>query len=130
MTPPDFTLTVDLPAAPARLFDAWISGPGHAEMTGAPATSEPTVGGAFTAWDGYIEGTWTALDRPRRVVMAWRTSEFGDAPDAQVEVTFEPTETGARLTLTQSGSPADQADGYRQGWEDYYFTPMRSWLTG
>ena len=26
--------------------------------------------------------------------------------------------------------PAEQADSYRQGWIDYYWTPLRAYFTG
>ncbi|HMV66693.1 MAG TPA: SRPBCC domain-containing protein [Myxococcota bacterium] len=125
----DFVLSVEMPASPAAVYDAWVSGDGHAAMTGAGATSEPRVGGRFTAWDGYIEGTWLELKPGRRVVMAWRTSEFGadDAP-ARVELELDASEGGALLRLTQSGSPAGQGPRYRQGWHDFYFNPMRAWF--
>ena len=45
-----------LPAPPEQVYDTWLSSPGHASMTGSPATSEPHIGGRHTAWDGYISG--------------------------------------------------------------------------
>lgn len=131
MSQPDFVLTTVLPASPARLYEAWVDPEQHAAMTGAGATSDPREGGDFTAWDGYIEGRYRALVPGRHIAMRWRTSDFpAGAPDAVVEVLFEEDAAGTRLTLTQRSSPPDQAQAYVQGWEDYYFAPMRAWLAG
>lgn len=124
---PDFTLVTEIPASPASIYDAWIDGAGHAAMTGAPASSVPEVGGRFTAWEGYIEGTWSELAPGARIGMRWRTMEFpAEAPAADVAITLEAGPRGTRLTLVQSGTPAGQAENYRVGWEDHYFAPMRA----
>ena len=118
-----------LPLSPEALFDAWIDGDRHAMMTGAGASSDARVGGAFQAWDGYIEGRHELLDRPRRIVQAWRTGEFPDgAPDSRLELLLLAENGGTRLHLHPSEIPAGQAERYRQGWEDYYLAPIRAWL--
>lgn len=126
---PDLILTATFPISAGALYDAWIDAAGHHALTGAPATSDPRVGGNFTAWDGYISGTWRELHHGSRLVMSWRTTEFpADAPDATVVVSFTPVPAGVQLRLEQSGTPADQVAQYRQGWEDFYFEPIRSWI--
>jgi uncharacterized protein YndB with AHSA1/START domain len=76
----EFTVSDVLPATPAAVYHAWMSSDGHAAMTGAEADIDPRVGGEFSAWDGYISGRTLALEPGRRIVQAWRTSEF-DAAD-------------------------------------------------
>lgn len=126
---PQIDLTASFSVPPERLWAAWVDGAGHAAMTGAGATSDPRVGGAFTAWDGYITGTWLELAPGRSLVMAWRTSQFpADAPSARVEVELRAEAGGTALRLRQSSTPADQVDAYTQGWEEHYFRPMRAHL--
>lgn len=118
-----------VPATPEQIFDAWIDGPGHAAMTGAGADSDPRVGGRFTAWDGYIEGTHRALERPRRIVQAWRTSEFPvDAPDSELVVELRPVPGGTEVRFVHSGIPDGQGASYERGWVDHYLDPMRAWF--
>ncbi len=121
----EFTVSDVVPASPEAVYDAWMSSEGHAAMTGAEASIDPRVGGAFTAWDGYIEGRTLLLDPGHRIVQSWRTSEFepGD-PDSEIEVTFEAVAAGSKITLRHSKVPDGQS-GYEQGWRDNYFDPMR-----
>jgi len=83
----DFELTALLPATPEAVYDAWLSSEGHSKMTGGSAQIDPVVGGDFVAWDGYITGTTLELDRPRRIVQTWRTTNFTDEDeDSTIEV--------------------------------------------
>jgi len=120
-----------IPAAPEDLFDAWLDGEGHAEMTGADATGKATVGARFTAWGGYIQGANLELTRPSRIVQSWRTSQFGDADaDSRLEIQFEAAEGGTLISLNHTGLPPAQVSDYLQGWEDHYFRPMREHFEG
>lgn len=124
-----FTLKAELPAEPEKVFKAWLSSDGHSAMTGSPARVEPRVGGQFTAWDGYITGKTLELKPYSRIVQAWRTSEFQETdPDSRVEIELEAVKGGTRLTLTHSNIPPGQAESYKSGWEEWYFSPMQEYF--
>jgi activator of HSP90 ATPase len=121
-----FTLTTILPASPKEIYNAWLSSEGHSQMTGSQAEVQGSSGGTFTAWDGYIWGKTLELEANHRIVQAWRTSEFPEgSSDSRVEILLEEDPNGTKITLTHTDIPDGQGDGYKQGWEDFYFTPMR-----
>jgi activator of HSP90 ATPase len=125
----EFELTVIFPATAEQIFDGWLSSEGHSQFTGNPAQVEGRSGGKFSAWDGYIWGTTLEMERPRRILQAWRTSEFPEeSPDSRVEILLEKVKGGTRLTLKHTNIPEGQADNYKQGWEDFYFKPMREYF--
>jgi activator of HSP90 ATPase len=124
-----FKLTVILHASAERIFNAWLSSDGHSAMTGSAAIVDKKLGGAFTAWDGYIFGKTLEMEAPRRLVQAWRTSEFPEgAPDSRVEILFDEVKGGTKLTLIHSDMPEDQVESYKQGWKDFYFKPMKEYF--
>jgi activator of HSP90 ATPase len=124
-----YELTIFLPATAKDIFNAWLSSQGHTAMTGSPAKVDGKVGGAFKAWDGYIFGKTLELESPRRIVQAWRTSEFPEeAPDSRVEILLQEVKKGTKLTLIHSDMPEDQVESYKQGWEDFYFKPMQEYF--
>jgi uncharacterized protein YndB with AHSA1/START domain len=128
--PNKFTITTLLPAAPEKIFRAWLSSEGHTAMTGSAARVEPRVGGAFTAWDGYISGRTMELKPYTRIVQAWRTTEFPEgSPDSRIEILLEPVEAGTKLSLTHSEIPEGQADSYKDGWDESYFQPMKEYFS-
>jgi activator of HSP90 ATPase len=130
MSKNEFTLSIILHATPHELYNAWLSSEGHSALTGSPAKVEGGIGGTFSAWDGYITGTTLELE-PLRIVQSWRTTEFpASAPDSRLELRFEAVEAGTRLTLIHSELPEGSAESYKQGWEDFYFKPMREYFGG
>jgi activator of HSP90 ATPase len=125
-----FTLSTMISATPEQIYTAWLSSEDHSQMTGGQAEVQGGVGGAFTAWDGYIRGKTLELKPHKRIVQAWRTSEFPeDSPDSRVEILLEGTAEGTKLTLVHTNIPDGQAEGYKEGWEDFYFTPMRAFFS-
>lgn len=118
-----------IPASPAAVYRALIDPEEHAAFTGSEATGEPKVGAAFTAWDGYIHGKIVELEEDRKIVQAWSTTEWpADQPPSKVEIRLEPDGDETRLTLVHSEVPESQAESYRQGWIDYYWSPLQQYF--
>src|SRR5215216_1627911 len=108
-----FTIADTIPARASEIYEAWLSSDGHAAMTGNPAQVDGTVGGKFSAWDGYISGSTLDLTPNQRIVQAWRTTEFPEAaPDSDVEILLEEVDGGTQVTLRHSNMPEDQVDSY------------------
>jgi activator of HSP90 ATPase len=127
-----FKLTATIPGTPKRIYDAWLNGKEHAAFTGGgKATASAKVKGKFTAWDGYISGTNINLKEGRKIVQAWRTTEFpDDAFDSILEINLAPKAGGkTTLTLTQTNIPKGQGKNYKQGWKDCYFDPMKKYFS-
>jgi len=123
----EFTLTATIPAKAKDIYKAWLSTEGHSAMTGSAAKVDGRKGGDFTAWDGYIWGTFLELQENKKIVQAWRTSEFPEeADDSHVEVILEEEKGKTKLTLIHTVVPEGQ-DSYKQGWKDFYFKPMKKY---
>ncbi|MGB7874219.1 MAG: SRPBCC domain-containing protein [Anaerolineales bacterium] len=125
-----FTISSILPATPDQIYTAWLSSEGHSQMTGSPAEVDGGSGGAFKAWDGYIWGVTLEMEPNHRILQAWRTSEFSeDSPHSRVEILLEEVADGTKITLIHTEIPEGQSEGFKQGWEDFYFTPMRAYFS-
>jgi len=119
-----------IPVAPTTLYFAWLSSEQHAAMTGGAAKIEPNVGSKYTAWNGYISGKLVTLDLGRRIIMSWRTTDFPrDATDSRVEIHLEALGGNTRVTILHTEIPEGQGEKYREGWNDKYFTPMRTYFS-
>jgi activator of HSP90 ATPase len=116
----------EIPVGRDELYAAWLDGDRHAQMTGAGAEGSDQVGGQFSAWDGYITGTNLELEPGRRIVQAWRTSQFPQAaPDSRLEISFEPVASGTRVEIVHSAIPDGQGKSYEAGWVEHYFDPIK-----
>ena len=119
-------MTVLLPASPDEVYNAWLDPTQHGEFTGSPAEVEAVVGGAHSAWDGYITGKIVELEPGKRIVQSWRTTEFPvEAGDSRLALTLTAVDGGTELLLEHLDIPEGQGHAYEQGWVEYYFEPMK-----
>lgn len=112
-----------------RIYYAWMDSKSHSAFTGSSAQIDNRVGGLFTAWDGYISGQTLEMQPFRRIVQNWRTTEFpDDSPDSRLEIIIVEVAGGTKVELRHSNIPSGQGENYRQGWEEFYFKPMREYF--
>ncbi|OGQ26277.1 MAG: hypothetical protein A2138_01745 [Deltaproteobacteria bacterium RBG_16_71_12] len=122
---------VFIQATPLQVYDALVDPTIASSVIGGECKGEPTVGGSFTHWNGYIHGKHHELVRGERIVQEWTTTEWPRAsPPSRLEISLAGTGGGTELTMTHSNVPTEQAEEYRQGWIDYYWTPMRAHFGG
>jgi len=124
----EFEVSTIIPRPPEEVYDAWLDSKQHSKMTGAKASVSAKVGDTFEAWDGYIRGKNLKLETGKRIIQAWRTSEFADdEEDSQIEIIFEPMKQGTKLILRHTKLP-QHGEIYKQGWVDSYFDPMKEYF--
>ena len=112
-----------------EIFDLWTSSEGHTAMTGAAAQCDAKDGSAFSAWDGYIQGTNRELQRPTKIVQAWRTAQFADSEeDSLLTIELVAIDNATRIVITHEQLP-EHGQQYEQGWVDHYFEPMKQFFT-
>lgn len=110
------------------IFDAWLSSREHELMTGGESECSDSIGGSFSAWDGYISGRNIAINPGKRIVQSWRTTEFMDSDeDSRITIELSDNSQGCSLKLTHENIPDGQPD-YKQGWHVHYFSPMKEYF--
>jgi len=118
-----------LQALPEEVYDALLDPRKHSKFTGSKATGEVKVGTKFTAWDGYISGRNLELEKGKRVVQEWITTDWPENyPPSRLEFTFRKVEGKTELTMVHSQVPAEQVEELTQGWIDYYWKPLKHYF--
>ncbi len=124
----EFTISVQFPVEPERIYHAWLNSEEHSLMTGGAANTSESNGAEFDAWDGYISGRNVELVPHEKIVQHWRTVEFQDNdPDSILEIDLRSIKGGCEMILIHTNIPDDQPD-YEQGWRDNYLDPMREYF--
>lgn len=119
-----------IPATPDEVYDAFMEAKKHSAFTGSKATSDPKVGGEFTAWDGYISGRNLELVKGKKIVQEWSTTDWPDKfPPSRLELTFKEAKGGTEISMIHSNVPAEQADDLAEGWNEFYWKPMKEYST-
>ena len=115
---------------PDILYKFFIDSKLHTEITGSKATISNKIGGKFTAWDGYIKGEIVFLEKNKKIIQKWRTTEFNkNDKDSILEITIvEVDKNRSKLTLKHTELPEGTEDEYKNGWKDYYIKPIKEFI--
>ena len=120
---------VIVPATPVEVYEAFMDAKKHSAFTGSRATCDPRVGGEFTAWDGYISGKNLELEKGKRIVQEWVTTDWPqNYPPSRLELNFKAIKEGTEISMIHSEVPAEQADDIKQGWIDFYWEPLKEYF--
>jgi len=128
--PRNIIIAASLPAPPDKLFDMYLDPAAHAAFTGFPVTLEPRARGAFRAFDGMLSGTILHIESKKLIVQTWRSANWpAEAIDSVLTLSFWSENDGARIELVHVNVADGDFAGVSQGWEKYYWTPWRAYLT-
>ena len=122
--PIDIEKSYDFPFPRERVYAAWVS----SDTVIPPATSmdvDPRVGGHYRLyvrddeWDVFNEGRFLAVDEAKHLRYTWEWNNDGKV--TEIDVRFEETPEGTRITLLHSGfTDQESADNHSQGWDSYF----------
>lgn len=120
---------VKFKAPPKEIFDLLADGKKHAAFTGEKAVISKKVGGAFSHYSGYIKGINVDLQPGKRLVLAWRGSDFPEGVFSMATFLLNKTaDGGTELILIHRGVPKDLIPGIEKGWKEFYWEPMKDYL--
>ncbi len=130
LMPKTIRQTVTFRASPHDVYEALMDSRRHAKFTGGTAKISRKLGGTFSVFDGYAEGKNLELVPDRKIVQSWRASDWPEGHYSTITFALKKVSGGTRLTFTQSGVPEDQFTSVKQGWIEFYWTPMKTFFAG
>ena len=117
--------TVTLKAAPHEVYEILMDQKKHAKLVGSEASISRKSGGKFVIYGGDVEGKNLELVPDQKIVQTWRYNDWPAGHYSMITFQLAPTANGARLTFTQTDIPEDKYEDIKQGWIDYYWTPLK-----
>ena len=122
--------SVTFNASPHDVYEALMDSDKHSRFTGAKASISREVGGEFSAYDGALSGTILELVPDAKIVQSWRGSDEGWVPGHYSTATFslKAIDGGTQLTFVQTGVPERSFEDISEGWQTYYWSPMKQML--
>jgi activator of HSP90 ATPase len=113
---------------PKQVYDAYLDSRRHSRFTGQSATMSKKVGGKFVAGDEYIIGYNLELVPNKRIVQAWRATEWPDGDFSILRLELSSRKGGSKLVVDHVGIPEEFREGVDQGWHDFYWKPMKQYF--
>ena len=124
-----FKQQVTVQASPAVIYDVLMNAKKHEVLTGAAAKISSKVGGAFETYDGYAFGKNLELIPGKRIVQTWRAKEdtWPEGHDSFITFELKALPKGrTKLLFEHRAVPASLAHNFKQGWIDFYWTPLKA----
>jgi activator of HSP90 ATPase len=120
---------VTIPATPEEVYEAFVDPKKHTAFTGSKATGKAKVDGKFTAWDGYIFGKFLSFEPGKCLAQEWQTTDWPEGyPPSKFELTFKKVPEGTEITMVNSDIPAVQKEELAEGWEEFYWEPLKKYF--
>lgn len=121
--------TVLIEASPIEVYQAYVDPKKHAAFTGQSAKGTAKAGGEFAAGDGYIIAKYLELERGKRILQEWRTTEWPEGyPPSVLELTLKAKGRKTELRMVHSKVPEEQLDYYAEGWKEFYWKPLKAYF--
>ncbi len=115
-----------LKATPQEVYGAWITSAQHAKFTGQEALVSQKVGGSFTTFDGWATGKNVELVPGQKIVQTWRGDDWPAGHYSTLTLRLIKAPKGTKVLFMQTDVPASKAKSIAQGWQDYYWSAMKS----
>lgn len=95
---------------------------------GKPPEVSREVGGAFSAFGGYVTGRHIELLPSERIVQAWRAASWGPGQYSIARFEFTEQGSGTKLVFDHAGFPQGQGAHLGEGWKANYWEPLEKYL--
>ena len=122
--------TLNFKALPIEVYEMIMDQEKHAAITESEVSMTKIVNGKFTAFGGYCNGYNITLEEGEKIVQGWHFDEH-EWPEEHYSICtflFEKTSEGTKLTFIQKGVPAHKYDDIKDGWHQYYWKPMKTFI--
>ena len=116
---------ITLKATPHAIYEMLMDSKKHAEIVGSTASISKKVGGKFTVYDGDVEGVNIELVPDEKIVQTWRMGDWPKGHYSKATFSFKEVDGKTKFTFTQTGVPEEFYEDIKQGWIDYYWTPLK-----
>jgi activator of HSP90 ATPase len=117
-----------LSASPHEVYEMLMDSKKHSNFSKEKARISRKVGGAFTAYGGWISGKNLKLTKDREIVQKWRGKDWPKGHYSMVKFSLKRSGKGTKLMFSQIGIPEKKYKGISQGWKEHYWEKMKAAL--
>ena len=126
------TLTVTLKASPEAVFDLLTASKKIPLWCGGQKGGvQSKVGGKFSMFDGWVNGSVLAFERGKRLSYTWMPGDWPESTTPSiVTYAFSKSSKGTKIALVHFGFPNQkEMKGHKSGWTEYVFDPLKTFLS-
>jgi uncharacterized protein YndB with AHSA1/START domain len=116
-------------AKPEDVYEYLTNARKLSNITGGKSSNAAKVGGKFSAYDDYIQGTNEELAPGKKIVQKWSCADFPKDHKSTVTIIFKKVgEKQCEIDFTQENVPDDLYEDLSQGWNEFYWEPIKDYI--
>ena len=96
------------------------------QWSGSPADMSAEEGKEFSLWGGSIWGTNTKVIIEKLLEQDWYGGDWAEPSKVVIKLSEKNSETV--IELSHTNVPEKEVQNFAEGWNDYYFGPMKELL--
>jgi len=115
---------------PHEIYEAFMDSKIHSKFTESKAKISREIGGKVSVFEGSLNGKNVELNPDKKIVQTWR-SEGENWPKgyySTITLILEPVDTGTMIKFTQVDVPEGAYESVKEGWDTYYWEPLKELL--
>ncbi len=125
-----FEQEITIKSTPHEIYEVFMDSKKHSKLTEGKAMVSREVGGSFSIFEGSLSGKNVELIQDKKIVQTWR----GDGENwpkgyySTITFNFEPVDQGTLIKFTHTDIPEGAYESVKQGWDTYYWEPLKEML--
>ena len=125
-----FEQEIIIKSTPHDIYEAFMDSKKHSKYTEGKAKVSREVGGSFSVFEGAINGENVELVQDKKIVQTWRSEgeNWSKGYYSTITFIFEPVDQGTLIKFTHVDIPEGAYESVKEGWETYYWKPLKEML--
>jgi len=117
-------------SSPHEIYEAFMDSKKHSKFTESKAKVSREIGGSFSIFESSLSGKNVELIQDKKIVQTWR----GDGESwpkgyySTITLILEPIDQGTLIKFTQIDIPEASYESVKEGWDTYYWEPLKEML--
>jgi activator of HSP90 ATPase len=121
---------VRIKCTPHEIYEAFMDSKIHSKFTEGKAKISREIDGNFSVFEGDINGKNVKLIQDQKIVQSWR-SEGENWPKgyySTITLILEPIDEGTLIKFKHVDIPEGAIESVKDGWNTYYWEPLKELL--
>ncbi|MFX0048512.1 MAG: SRPBCC domain-containing protein [Candidatus Hermodarchaeota archaeon] len=117
-------------STPHEIYEVFMDSKKHSKLTESKTKVSRELGGSFSAFEGSLTGKNVELVQDKKIVQTWR----GDGENwpkgyySTITLVLEPIDKGTLIKFTHLDIPEKAYESVKEGWDVYYWEPLKEML--
>ena len=121
---------ITIKCTPHEIYEAFMNSKIHSKFTEGKAKISRDIGGNFSVFEGSINGKNIELIQDQKIIQSWRSDgeNWPKGYYSTITIILELTDEGTLIKFTHVDIPEGAIESVKEGWNTFYWEPLKELL--